>query len=161
MRTRSFAKLPTLLAMTAVLGCNEATSPKSAGPLLFEAKVSPSTIRVGETATFSLVLQNTSAEPITLSFPSTCQLVPYVSRPTGVVVYPRSGGWWCGQAFTQLRLEPGATVVQGIDVHGGEVQPTIYTGPQLAPGSYRLWGELGVAPHAQGRTLSAELTVVE
>jgi hypothetical protein len=161
MTTRWFAKLSTLLAITAVLGCNEATSPKATGPLLFEAKVSPSTIRVGETATFTLVLQNTSAEPIVLNFPSSCQVVPYVGTTTGQVVYPHAGGWGCYQALTQLRLEPGAIVVQSIDVHGGEIQPTIYTGPQLAPGSYKLWGELGVAPQVQGRTLSAELTVVE
>ena len=161
MTTRLSAKLSTLLAVMAVFGCNEATSPTSAGPLRFEAKVSPGTIRVGETATFTLVLQNTGSETITLNFASTCQIVPYVSTPTGVVVYPRSGGWYCGEALTQLRLEPGTIVVQSIDVHGGAAQPTIHTGPQLAPGSYTLWGELGVAPHAQGRTLSTELTIVE
>ena len=161
MTTRLSAKLSTLLAVMAVLGCNEVTVPKSAGPLRFEATVSPSAIRVGERATFTLTLQNTGSETITLNFASTCQIVPYVSTPAGVVVYPRSGGWYCGQALTQLRLEPGTIVVQGIDVHGGAVQPTIHTGPQLAPGSYKLWGELGVAPHVQGRTLSAALTVVE
>lgn len=161
MRTRWFAKLSALLATAAVLGCNEATSPGPGGPLEFTAHVSPSTIRVGERATFTLMLQNTSAEAITLNFPSSCQIVPYAGTTTGQVVWPRPGGWGCYQALTQLRLEPGGIVLQSIDVHGGAVQPTIYTGPQLAPGSYRLWGELGVAPHVQGRTLSAEITVVE
>lgn len=161
MRTPWFAKLPMLLAITAALGCNEMTAPKSAGPLRFEATVSPHTIRVGETATFTLTLQNTGASAVVLNFPSSCQIVPYAGTTTGHVVWPGAGGWGCYQALTQLRLEPGGIVVQSIDVHGGAVQPTIYTGPQLAPGSYRLWGELGVAPHVQGRTLSAELTVVE
>lgn len=161
MRTPWFTKLSALLAITAVLGCNEVTAPKSAGPLRFEATVSPSTIRVGETATFTLTLQNTSASVVVLNFPSSCQIVPYAGTTTGQVAWPRAGAWGCFQALTQLRLEPGGIVVQSIDVHGGAVQPTIHTGAQLAPGSYKLWGELGVAPDVQGRTLSADLTVLE
>ena len=161
MRTRRFAHLSTLLAIATLLGCNEATSPGVAGPFEFTASVSPSTIRVGETATFTLQLRNTSSEALTLNFPSTCQIVPYVSKPNGTLVYPQGGGWGCGQALTQLRLEPGGIVVHSVDVQGGAIQPTIFTGPQLAPGNYRLWGELGVPPHTHGRTHSAELTVVE
>lgn len=161
MRNRWFAKLSALLAITATPGCNEAIGPKTAGPLRFEATVSPSTIRVGEVATFTLTLQNTGSETITLRFPSGCQIVPYAGTTSGQLVWPRGGGWGCTLALTQLQLTPGAIVVQSIDVRGGATQPTIYTGAQLDPGSYRLWGELGVPPHVQGRTLSAELTVVE
>lgn len=161
MRTHWFAKLSTLLAIMAVPACNEVTSPGPGVPLEFTAHVSPGTIRVGETATFTLRLRNTGSDPITLHFPSTCQVVPYIATAGGRDMYPGAGGWGCGQAVTQLRLEPGASVVQSIAVHGGAIQPTIHTGPQLAPGSYKLWGELGVPPRVQGRTLTAELTVVE
>lgn len=161
MTSRGLAKLSALLAVTAVPGCNEASSPGPAGSLEFTAQLSPSTIRVGETATFTLRLRNTGRDVITLHFPSSCQIVPYVATVAGQDVFPGDGGWVCGQALTQLRLAPGATAMRVIDVHGGAAQPATHAMPQLAPGSYRLWGELGVPPRVQGRTLTAELTVVE
>lgn len=156
MRFRSFAGL----LLLAGAGCTDVTSPGPGGGLEFTATVSRSTIRVGEAATFVLTLHNRGPEVITLHFPDSCQIMPYIADNEGRRVYP-SLGWGCYLALTRLRMDPGQIVTQVIEVRGGAVQPTIHEGAQLAPGTYRLWGELGVPPKVIETSNVVALTVVE
>ena len=161
MRIRSFARFVLLSTAVATLGCDDATGPVDAGPLRFTARVSPSTIAVGEMASFQLSLVNTGSETITLDFPTGCPMIPYIATESGSIVYPPAGTWGCSEMPAQLQLTPGSYITWFIDVRGVSQPTTGEGGTQLTPGSYRLWGELGSRPNTQGRTLTAELTVVE
>src|SRR5687768_12282430 len=118
MRIRSFARIVLLSATAATLGCNDATGPVAAGPLRFTASVSPSTISVGEMASFQLSLVNTGSETITLDFPTGCPMIPYIATESGSIVYPPAGAWGCSQVPAQLQLTSGSYITWFIDVRG-------------------------------------------
>jgi hypothetical protein len=116
-----------------VLACGDtpsAPSPATAVRLL--AQISPSTIARGESATISFRLENVSSNDVELTFPSSCQILPYISlRDT--VTYP-SGGWGCATVITKLALPAGGSVTRDVPVRAADA--AAYPVVALAPGEY-------------------------
>ena len=86
-------------------------------------------------------LRNVSRESVTLSFPDSCQVVPYITTArVDDVVYPSGGAWGCLTVITQLVLSPGAEHVTEVLVRGG-AQPMNPAVP-LVRGEYRAYARL-------------------
>jgi hypothetical protein len=122
-----------------VLACGDtpsAPSPATAVRLL--AQISPSTIARGESATISFRLENVSSNDVELTFPSSCQILPYISlRDT--VTYP-SGGWGCATVITKLALPAGGSVTRDVPVRAADA--AAYPVVALAPGEYVAYAKI-------------------
>jgi hypothetical protein len=119
---------------------NDGLAPEG-GPLRLEATIGRSTIEIGDTTSIVFRLRNVSQETVSLSFPDSCQVVPYITTlRVDEVVYPSGGAWGCLTVVTQLVLSPGAEHVTKVLVSGG-AQPMTPAVP-LVRGEYRAYARL-------------------
>ena len=162
MSIRSCVRLILMSAIVATLGCDDPASPREPSPLRFTASVSSDTIRVGEVATFGVVLTNIGDEQVTLDFPDGCFFVTYIATESGNTIFPRPSAWGCEQASPfQVVMNPHDAFAMFTDVQGGDPQNFDFEGVLLPPGTYRLWAELGSRANLKHRSFTAELTVIE
>jgi hypothetical protein len=136
-------QISVVFALSAVLlgACERnGLAPEGRG-LRLEATIGRSTIGVGDTTSIVFRLTNVGRETVALSFPDSCQVVPYITtaRLTDVV-YPSGGQWGCLTVITQLVLAPGAEHVIKVLVQGG-TQP-MNPAVSLVPGEYRAYARL-------------------
>lgn len=82
--------------------------------------ITTSVLGPGDSATISFRLENAGAETITLTFPSSCQITPFI-RARGTVVYPLGGSWICSTVLTRLTLRPGEAAAQSVNVRAAPV----------------------------------------
>ena len=58
---------------------------------------------------------------MTLSFSSSCQIMPYiVDRRASQVVHPRGGGWGCLTVITALTLNGGESKEERVEIMSAE-----------------------------------------
>lgn len=134
----------------AIAGCRSPLGPDglpepfvsgAATALVLTATISKPQIAIGDTATLVLTVRNPSAQPVTLNFSSTCQVLPVIWDATSMV-HPRDGGWGCRAALTQLTIGAGASHVSTVVVHGGVPrEPSAVVA--LNPGEHYGYLELG------------------
>jgi intracellular proteinase inhibitor BsuPI len=92
-------------------------------------------------AEFALKLQNTDATPVAITFPSSCQVMPYVvERASGRIVEPSGGGWACATVITHLTLGPGETHTETAHVMAGTAPRSPYI--VVAAGDYAIYARL-------------------
>jgi hypothetical protein len=92
------------------------------------------------TAEFALKLQNTSGEPIVVTFPSSCQVMPYVERATGRIASPSGGAWVCLTVITSLALARGETHTEAAHVLAADGPRSPYI--TVPPGDYAIYAKL-------------------
>ncbi len=161
MTVRHFAnRAHAALFLLASSGCQVGTEPGSLSDLTFRASMSRTLIAVGETATLTIRLRNNGSQPVTIDFPHSCQILPYIDTVGGEPAFPAGGGWGCLTVVTKLHLEPGEEIVQAHEIRGAPA-PAIYTGALLPPGEYRAYAELGERPRPLGTTNAIRFTVVD
>ena len=129
------------LAVAASAGCGSMTSPSSNAPVRVTVQPTETLVGGSDTATFTLRVENISPSVVDLTFPSSCQVLPYfVDRGTGQTVTPRGGGFVCATVITHQTLEPGGsftsvvTVVAGNDPLAGRIV--------VPPGNYGVYARL-------------------
>ena len=128
------------LAVAVAAGCGSMTSPSNA-PV--RVTVQPGETLAGgpDAATFTLRVENITPSMVDLTFPSSCQVLPYfVDRGTGQAVTPLGGGFACAAVITHQALDPRASFSQVVTVTaGGEpVAGRIV----LPPGTYGIFARL-------------------
>ncbi len=116
--------------------CGSATisGPSQQGPLRLTTRSSRTTISPGQTATVTYQLENLSTLTITLHFADGCQILPYIAKASGEIVYPGGGGWGCTLALSSLTLPAGGS--KTLDVTVGAASEGPYPYVSLSPGSY-------------------------
>ena len=159
-RRFSFRTPAALLLLASTLGCELSTGPGSPSDVTFTASMSRTVIPLGESATLTIRLRNGGTQPVTIDFPHSCQILPYVDNAAGEPVFPEQG-WGCLTVITKLHLEPGQEIVQGHEIRGGVPAPAIYTGALLPPGEYQAYAELGERPRPYASTNVVRFTVVD
>jgi hypothetical protein len=121
------------------------TSPSDPG-LRVTVQPTPTLVGGPDTATFTLKVENTGATVVDLTFPSSCQVLPYfVDRATGQPVTPVGGGFVCLTVITSQRLRTGQSFSQVFTVKAGSVPL-----PQaivLPPGDYAIYARLEDSTH--------------
>ena len=124
--------------------------------LVLTASISKPELALLDTATLTLTVANPTATPITLTFSSTCQVLPYIWNSQRMV-YPSGGGWGCGAAMTSLTIPARSSHARKVVVHGGvpaESSPSVVA---LNPGVHHGYLELG---DRFGRSAPASWTVL-
>jgi hypothetical protein len=93
--------------------------------------------------------------PVDLTFPSSCQLLPYfIDRRTRQPVTPVGGGFACATVIGHLTIQPTFTVSQVFMVKGGTApEPNVIV---LPPGDYAIYARLEDQTY---RVKSPELTL--
>lgn len=122
-------------------GCSgTVTSPSP--PASIRVTVQPTPTFAGvDGAMFTLRVENIGAAVVDLTFPSSCQVLPYfVNRATGQPVTPVGGGFACLTVITSQTLRPGQSFSQVHTVKAGTAPM-----PQaivLPPGDYSIHARL-------------------
>ena len=123
-------------------GCGgTATGPSPAGPLRVTIQPNPTFAPSPDMASFSARVENVGMTTTELTFPSSCQVLPYfLEVRTGQQVMPRGGGFACLTVITRVSLRPGEWLPQSILVKSGEVPVPGYI--VLPPGEYQVYARL-------------------
>jgi hypothetical protein len=117
------------------------TEPAPQAPLRLDGRITQPVIGPGDAATLTFTLRNVSSRIVTMGFPSSCQLMPYVmERTTQRIVYPSGGGWVCLAVITGLTLAPGESHPREVQVRAAEV--TTQVPALLPPGEYEAFARL-------------------
>jgi hypothetical protein len=124
-----------VVAMLA-MGCiSTPLGPSQQGPLRLRGEITQSTIPAGGTAMLRFRLENTGAQPIVLTFPSSCRIRPFVTdRAPGQVVHPPGGEWVCLAVITNLEVPAHGAVIEEVHLSAG--QPGAPVVVVLPPGNY-------------------------
>lgn len=134
----------TILALAAVittLGCGDSPTAPSDAPVRVTVRVNPTFVGDPSMANFSLAVENISPGVVDLTFPSSCQILPYfVERGTRRVVSPVGGGFACLTVITSATLKPGELIARNVLVKSGTTPEPGYV--VLPPGDYAIYGRL-------------------
>ncbi len=150
-----------IAAVVALSACaNGPTEPgPTAGPLQIEAAIGRPTLAVGDTTQLVFRLLNSSAQSITLTFGSSCQVMPYIRAAAfDRVVYPNGGDWICLTVVTQLTIPAHGAHVVRLVVRGGAPQQGIPPGTPIGVGRYEATAVVNANEH-QLRSLPVAFTV--
>ena len=150
-------------ALVLVLGtaCRAAAGPGDVRDLTLTTTISRTTIPAGgQSGVLEIRLSNHSGHPVSLSFPSSCQVLYYIETTDGKLTYPLGGGWGCLTVVTELDIGPGEEIVRDVEIRGGPA-PAIYPPPLLPAGAYRAYAELGERPRPLLSSNRVTFSVVE
>lgn len=122
-------------------GCGATmTSPSPQAPIRVTVQPTPTFVGI-DGAMFTLKVENIGTTVVDLTFPSSCQVLPYfVNRTTGQPVTPVGGGFVCLTMITSQTLRPGQSFSQVHTVKAGTAPM-----PQaivLPPGDYSIYARL-------------------
>jgi hypothetical protein len=136
-------------------GCSAmVTSPSNPAPIRVTVQPTPTFVGGPDTATFTLKVENIGAAVVDLTFPSSCQVLPYfVNRATGQPVTPLGGGFVCLTVITSRTLRAGESFTQVHTVKAGSAP--LPDAIVLPPGDYAIYARLEDSTH---RVLSDQLT---
>lgn len=139
MEARSRALFLGILVLAA--GCSATvTSPSPQTPIRVTVQATPTFAGI-DGVMFTLRVENIGTTVVDLTFPSSCQVLPYfVDRATGQPVTPVGGGFVCLTVITNQTLRPGQSFSQAYTVRAGSVPL-----PQaivLPPGDYNIYARL-------------------
>jgi hypothetical protein len=128
-------------AVLAAAACGSMTSPTTAAPVRVTVQPTPTLAGSANTATFTLRVENITPSVVDLTFPSSCQVLPYfVDRRTGEAVTPRGGGFACSTVITRQSLKAGESFSQVVTVVGGDAPVANWI--VLPPGDYGIYARL-------------------
>ena len=120
-------------------GCGGgATAPTPDGTLRVTVTQNP-TFAAGM-AVFSVRVDNISDSVVNLTFPSSCQVLPYFRDRSGRTVTPVGGGFACLTVLSQQTLRPGGSFSQTYTVKPGTAPDAQYI--ILPPGDYTIRGRI-------------------
>ena len=139
MNARFFAGFLGILLLAAG-GSATVTSPAPNPPIRVTVEPTPTVVAV-DGAMFTLKVENIGATAVDLTFPSSCQILPYfVNRTTGQPVTPVGGGFVCLTVITQQSLRPGQSFSQVYTVKAGST--SLPQAIVLPPGDYSIYARL-------------------
>ena len=141
-------------AIAALTACGSDMVGPQTGPLRLEASVARATLQAGDTTRVTFRLRNVSTGAVALSFPTACQILPYITTPTNQMVYPGGGAWGCLDVVTSFTLAPGATRELSVLVRAA-AEPSA-PAVSLVPGTYVAFARL---ENAQFRLRSPSLSL--
>jgi hypothetical protein len=128
-----------LSAAVLVAGCaGSATGPSPTAPI--RVSVSQLPTFVAGTVLIAIRVENISDSVVNLTFPSSCQVLPYFTDRAGRAVTPVGGGFACLAVLTQQSLQPGVSFIQPFTIKPGSTPEAQFV--VLPPGEYRIRGRL-------------------
>jgi len=148
-----------LLAFVGVVAaCHDSRVGPEQGSLRLTVAVAPSVLTVGDTTSVLMRLRNLGSDSVTLTVGG-CEILPYiVAEPSGNVVYPGGGHWYCIASIGRLTLGPGAEKTQTLIVRGVAAPVATDPGASIGPGQYLIYATLN-SPQFPLRAESVPLAV--
>ena len=131
------------------------TEPAASDPLSLTGQISPAAIQPRGAAVVTFTLTNVSTRAVTVAFPSSCHVLPYVrERLTQRLVHPSGGGYGCATIVSSVTLEPGHSILQTVQIvsTGRGVTSALASIVDLLPGDYTVYAE--AAGSVDGRPVS-------
>ena len=139
MRARCFAGFLGISVLATGCGAT-VTSPSPSGPIRVTVHATPTFVGI-DGVMFTLRVENIGTTVVDLTFPSSCQVLPYfVDRATGQPVTPVGGGFACLTVITKQTLNPGQSFSQVHTVKAGSM--TLPQAIVLPPGDYTIYARL-------------------
>jgi hypothetical protein len=140
MRLVACAAIVAIVA-TVLAGCGGSPTTPSNAPVQLTIMPLPTLVGNPNTGAFTAMLRNVTANPVELTFPTSCQLLPYfIDRRTGQTVTPIGGGVACATVITHLTVTPSVSAAQVFTVKGGTApEPNVLV---LPPGDYAIYARL-------------------
>jgi hypothetical protein len=129
------------LAALSASSCGASVTSPSDAPVRVTVRVNPTFAGDPTSANFSLSAENITRGAVDLTFPSSCQLMPFfVELSTRRPVTPVGGGFACLAVITRATLQPGERLTQTVLVKAG----TTPAGADvvLPPGDYLIYARL-------------------
>ena len=122
-------------------GCGATvTSPSPHAPIRVTVQAAPTFAGI-DGVLFTLRVENIGTTVVDLTFPSSCQVLPYfVDRASGQPVTPVGGGFVCLTVITNQTLRPGEGFSQPYTVRAGSV--ALPQAIVLPPGDYTIHARL-------------------
>lgn len=114
------------------------TGPGGADPLRITVTPNP-TVAPGMSV-FTIRVDNISESIVNLTFPSSCEVLPYFTDRDGRTVTPIGGGFACLTVLTNHSLRPGASFSETFSVKPGTIPEASYV--VLPPGEYLIRARL-------------------
>jgi hypothetical protein len=128
-----------VLSLPLLTACN--TGPRTADVVL-AVSVSANQIVAGQYDTITVAATNTTDHVVSLSFGTTCHVLPFIRQAGGSVVLPDGGDYICGQMETALQFQPHETQRQTFVWNGSTVFVTEMPTRTLPAGDYEVYAEL-------------------
>lgn len=137
------ARFPALFVGISLLaaGCGASLiSPSPQTPIRVTVQPAPTFAGI-DGVLFTLRVENIGTTAVDLTFPSSCQVLPYfLDRATGQPVTPVGGGFACLTVITKQGLDPGQSFAQMHTVRAGVTpRPEAIV---LPPGDYSIYARL-------------------
>ena len=130
-----------VVAIAALLAsCAGPTRPSTSDSLQLTVSPAETLVGSGSMATFTMRLTNIGTQAITLTFPSSCQIVPHFTDRSGRDVVPVGGGFACLTVLTSLTLAPGESTIRMVDVREGDQPQSPYV--VMPEGEYAIYATL-------------------
>jgi hypothetical protein len=129
-----------LALAAAVLAGSCATAVTRPGDAPLQITVTPNPTFAGGMSVFTIRVDNISASTVNLTFPSSCEILPYFTDRAGRTVTPAGGGFVCLTVITNHSLRPGASFSETFTVKPGTTPETSFV--VLPPGEYLIRGQL-------------------
>jgi hypothetical protein len=107
--------------------------------------VSTNRIQAGQPDTIVITATNTTDRVVSLSFGTTCQVLPFIRQLGGAVVLPDNGDWICGQMETSLQFQPREAKRHAYVWDGSTAWVSEMPMRFLPAGDYEIYAELRAA----------------
>jgi hypothetical protein len=147
--------LAVLLAAAALAGAGCGAAPTSPSGERLRLTVTQNPTFTADSLSFTMRLQNISGTAVDLTFPSSCDVLPFFTDGAGRPVSPAGGGYICATVVTRGHLVPGESLLRSIMVKAGtnaEAQMVV-----LPAGTYFLSARL---MDSEFKLQSAPVTVI-
>ncbi len=140
-------------------GADQPTAPSTAASLRLTGTIGQSIVAPDAPAPLTFQLQNAGTQAITLNFPSSCQIDPYITdAASGRIIYPAGGGWGCAAVVTTLQLLPTAVSLHSLVVTSADSTQPTPGAVSLPPGQYSAYATV-TANEIQLRSDAVAFTV--
>lgn len=129
-----------LVPVVALAACNhERALGPQAGALRLSVTPARSVLSLGDSTTVVVSLRNLGADSVSLRAGG-CPILPYITaQPSGQIVYPEGGNWFCIDILARFTLAPGAEQAETLLVRTGAVSSAAHPPVSLTRGRYLVY----------------------
>ncbi len=120
----------------ALAACDHAPGLGPWSRVVLSVTAARSVISVGDSTRIVFSLRNLGPESVSLTT-GACSLRSYIAaQPSGQIVYPGGGSWFCATMVGRFTLAPGAERAETLLVRGGAYSVAAYPAVSLDRGRY-------------------------
>ena len=125
-------------AILAAAACGSTATSPSDGTLRVTVTQNPTF--TADSLSFTMQVENISRNVVDLTFPSSCEVLPFFTDRAGREIVPVGGGLVCATVITRRSLAAGEKLNRSVDVKAGTAADGVFA--VFPPGDYNLSARL-------------------